>query len=369
MSVCGTESTIIILLIRFMFSNEFQFLIYQSFQAGLCSDLEPPNLCIATGDHSPPQEEKSPEKLSLASEPESAAIHCRHKAKVAGKGPQDVVSAKKYLVVDIGGGTVDIASHAIVGGSIEEIATPAGNFWGGTTVNEEFSKFLQKFVGDPNFSRYLENRSPEDQARHKADLNGLLYTTFESQKKRFGSGEAQDSYTVGFPHSFSKVYKDSLVKKGRALNKKGDKSVEVEDDGTTLRICDSKMKEFFQPAVDGIMNLIESHLRDNKIARTIDTIYWVGGFGGCKYLRNQLESLIGEEFQGCTYHFPIPPEPELAVIRGATTFRCDPSIIAKRKADSEDFDPALFPKKDEEHHQLKLQQSTSSGQTASTSEC
>ena len=159
------------------------------------------------------------------------------------------------------------------------------------------------------------------------------------------------------------------MKKGRALNKKGDKSVEVEDDGTMTRICNSKMKEFFQPAVDRIMNLIESHLRDNKIARTIDTIYWVGGFGGCKYLRNRLESVIGEEFQGCTYHFPVPPEPELAVIRGATTFRCDPSIVAKRKADSEDFDPALFPKKDEKHHQLNQQQSTSSGQTASTSEC
>ena len=280
-----------------------------------------------------------------------------------------MVSAKTYLVVDIGGGTVDIASHGIVGGSIEEIATPAGNFWGGTTVNEEFSKFLQKFVGDPEFSRYLENRSPEDQARHKADLNKLLYTTFEKQKKRFGSCETQDSYTVEFPHTFSKVYEDSLVKKGRALNEKGDMSVEVEDDGTVMRICDSKMKEFFQLAIDGIMNLIETHLRENKIARTIDTIYWVGGFGGCKYLRNQLEKLIGKEFQGCTYHFPVPPEPELAVIRGATTFRCDPSIVTKKKPDSEDFDPVLSPKIDAENRHLKELPSTSSSQTASTSEC
>ena len=276
-----------------------------------------------------------------------------------------MVSAKTYLVVDIGGGTVDIASHAIVGGSIEEIATPAGNFWGGTTVNEEFSKFLQEFVGDREFSRYLESKSPEDQARHKADLNKLLYTTFEKQKKRLGSGETQDSYTVEFPHTFSKMYKDSLVKKGRALNEKGDTSVEVEDDGTVMRICDSKMKKFFQPAVDGIMNLIESHLRENKIARTIDTIYWVGGFGGCKYLRNQLETVIGKEFQGCTYHFPVPPEPELAVIRGATTFRCDPSIVTKKKPNSEDFDPALSPKMDAECRQLKQLPSTSSGQTAS----
>ena len=91
--------------------------------ANLCSDSEPPNLCIATGNlHSPPVEEKPSEKLSLALEPESVAIHCRQKTEVAGKGEQYLVSAKNYLVVDIGEGTVDIASHAIVEGYIEELA-------------------------------------------------------------------------------------------------------------------------------------------------------------------------------------------------------------------------------------------------------
>ena len=298
----------------------------------MCSDSEPPNLCIATGNHSPPAEEKPSEKLSLALEPESAAIHCRQKAKVAGKGKEYVVSAKNYLVVDIGGGTVDIASHGIVEGSIEELARPAGNFWGGTTVNEEFSKFLQEFVDDREFSCYIGSGTLVNETQHKADLNKLLYTTFELQKKHFGSGEAQDSYIVELPPSFTKVYKDSLVEKGRALNSKGDMSVEVEDDGAVMRICYSKMKEFFQPAIGGIMKLIESYLLENKIARTIDTIYWVGGFGGCKYLRNQLEVLIEKEFQGCTYHFPVPPEPDLAVILGATAFGCNPSIVPKRKS-------------------------------------
>ena len=126
-----------------------------------------------------------------------------------------------------------------------------------------------------------------------------------------------------------KKYKELLVKKGRELKSKGDTSIRVEDEGDEMRIHESKMAEFFQPAVDGIADLIKSHLEKHNI--TIDTIYWVGGFGGCEYLRNQLETTIGTKFQGCTYQFPVPPEPELAVIRGATAVRCDPNIIAERK--------------------------------------
>ena len=256
-----------------------------------------------------------------------------------------------YIIVDIGGGTVDIASHTIVGDRIEEIAIPDGNDWGGTTVNEEFSKFLQDFVDDPNFSRYIENCSPETQARHKVDLNKLLYTTFEMQKKRFGSRDPQDtcdtSYAVVLPRSFYKKYEDSLVKKGKELNDRRDMSVEVEEDDEALLICSSKMAAFFKPTIDNIEKLIESYLKKG-IATRIDTVYWVGGFGGCKYLRHQLEMAIKATFQDCTYHFPVPPEPEFAVIRGATAFRCDPGVVTKRKADATygtgcrmHFNPAL----------------------------
>ena len=52
---------------------------------------------------------------------------------MAGRGEQFVVKAEHYLV-DIGGGTVDNASHKIVGGRIEELAPPDGYYWGGTTI-------------------------------------------------------------------------------------------------------------------------------------------------------------------------------------------------------------------------------------------
>ena len=288
---------------------------------------------------------------------------------MAGKGAENTLKPTSYIIVDIGGGTVDIASHTIVGDTIEEIAIPDGNDWGGTTVNEEFSKFLQDFVDDPKFSRYIEDSSPEIQARHKADLNKLLYTTFEAQKKRFGSRDTQvtcnTSYAVQLPRSFYRKYEDSLVEKGKELNDQGDMSVEVEEDDEALIICNSRMSEFFKPAIDNITELIESYLK-SKIASTIDTIYWVGGFGGCKYLRSQLEMAIKATFQGCTYHFPVPPEPEFAVIRGATAFRCDPGVVTKRKADATygtdvriRFDPAIhrpnYKVWDEERQEFKCE--------------
>ena len=245
---------------------------------------------------------------------------------MAGKAPEFELDPKSYIVIDIGGGTVDIASHSIAEGHIVEIAIPAGNFWGGTTVNNEFSKFLQEFVEDPEFSQYVKRGTIEEQTRHKADLSRLLYgnTGFESQKMRFGSGEGHNSYYFEFPHSFWRLYREKL-KRGQQLNSK--EGVQVDDEGAVMRIRDSKMAEFFQPAIREIKNLIKLHLEKNNLAQTIDTIYWVGGFGGCKYLRNQLETFF-------EYNFPVPPEPNLAVILGATAFRCEPGIVAKRKTDA-----------------------------------
>lgn len=291
------------------------------YRAGLCSGETPLPLKSVSGALKP-IEEKSPEKLSLALEPESAAIHCRRAAKDAEKC-DEFVRAKKYLVVDIGGGTVDIATHALVGEHIEELAPPAGNFWGGTTVNEQFQDFLEKFVDDPGFSKYIEGGTNTDIARHKADLNKLCYQTFELHKQNFGNNVTLESYTIDFPRSFWSVYKDKLIEKKA-------KDVSIEDDGAAMRVFRPKMEEFFKPAINGICSLIEDHLQPNLV-ETIDTIYWVGGFGGCKYLRTKMEERLRKLKK---FHFAVPIQPELAVIRGATAFRCDPSVVKQRRADA-----------------------------------
>lgn len=54
----------------------------------------------------------------------------------------------KYLVLDIGGGTVDITCHEVLENkSIGELVPPSGGDWGSTYVNENFMKFLEEIFG------------------------------------------------------------------------------------------------------------------------------------------------------------------------------------------------------------------------------
>ena len=47
------------------------------------------------------------------------------------------------MVLDIGGGTVDITAYQIEDGVIEVIAIPTGNDCGGTKVNEQFFTYFR----------------------------------------------------------------------------------------------------------------------------------------------------------------------------------------------------------------------------------
>lgn len=279
--------------------------------------------------HSPhPEEEKSPEKLSLALEPESAAVYCQYEAEFLNKGATKSAMSNHYIVLDIGGGTVDIATHSLAAGGIIELAPSAGNDWGGTRVNQAFEKFLAEFVSDHAFSRYLTTHNSEKYSKHKADLTDLLYSRFEAQKVLFGSEALADSFMIEFPRSFWKVYDEDIERGGR----KGYPGVMLEDDGSVLRLKHERMAKFFQPAVDGINNLLEMHIREYDLSKTIDTMYMVGGFGGSSYLRKQIEKKlesIAPKWTTC-----VPRDPNLAVIYGATAFRCNPGIVQKRKADA-----------------------------------
>ena len=158
-------------------------------------------------------------------------------------------------------------------------------------------------------------------------MTNLLYNRFETQKMQFGSDSKAESFMIEFPRSFWKKY-DDIERGGR----RGYTGVTLEDDGCVMRLTPERMAKFFQPAVDGINNLLESHIKQYDLSATIDTMYMVGGFGGSSYLRKQIErklKSIAPNWTAC-----VPRDPELAVIYGATAFRCNPSIVTKRKADA-----------------------------------
>lgn len=268
-----------------------------------------------------------PDRLSLALEPESAAIQCQQEAKDAGK------ASMCYIVADIGGGTVDIACHQTVAGFTEERHPALGNDWGGTKVNEQFQTFLEELVDDKGLTCYV-GRQAKNQQKRKAMLRQLVYERFESQKLNFGrEGYKNPSvgYFVQFHASFWKQYGEKLMEKVLERNDRNDMSIMVDEEETQLKITHGQMAEFFKPAVQGISNLLLP-LLCSDVGRASDTLYWVGGFGGCHYLQEKLQENIIQKFGKDKYAFFTPPQPDLAVVCGATAFRCKPNVLCTRKA-------------------------------------
>jgi len=55
---------------------------------------------------------------------------------------------EKYIVADLGGGTVDMCVHEILEGDhLRELYRATGDYAGGTTVNDKFLEFLKNLLG------------------------------------------------------------------------------------------------------------------------------------------------------------------------------------------------------------------------------
>ena len=163
-------------------------------------------------------EEEAPEKLSLALEPEAAAIYCQSlRGEQVAPYCQSIqpFTSTSYLVVDIGGGTVDISAHRLSSSSdeqVEVILPPAGNDCGGSMVNKKFAEFLEELVDDKGFTRYVNIGDRTQKTTHKARLNELVNDTFETQKRLFGEKGGQGSkLSIHLPDTFKGVYQSKLI--------------------------------------------------------------------------------------------------------------------------------------------------------------
>ena len=274
-------------------------------------------------------EEEAPEKLSLALEPEAAAIYCQNlRAEQVASYCRSVqpFTSTSYIVVDIGGGTVDISAHRLSSSPdihVEVILPPAGNDCGGSMVNKKFAEFLEELVDDKGFTQYVDTGDETLNTTHKARLNELVNDTFEQQKRIFGEKGGEGSkLSIRLPYTFREVYQSKLTEGIRKLN-----DPRIQLSGIDLRIAYPKMKEFFQPAVEGLLQCMTETLL--SLDEEIETIYIVGGFGGCQYIYNAITNEFGDN-----YKYITPAEHDFAVVRGAVLFRQIPNTVRARRADA-----------------------------------
>lgn len=297
-----------------------QFMRQAAYQAGIASSL-------------------NPEQLIISLEPEAASVYCRklrlyqlipespvvHPLTSPNKKTSeilnmelacsDVTNGMRYMVVDCGGGTVDITVHEMEkDGLLRELYKATGGAYGGTGVDMEFEKLLNS----------LFSKKFVDQFKAERPVGWMdLMIAFES-RKRSASPHKDTPLNISLPFTFIDFYKK--IKKCHvesAIKKYNDKNVRWSTQGM-LRLSPEVMQSLFQPTLLRIREAIGNVL-NNPDAKNLKYLFLVGGFAESPMLQH----FVREEF-GDILKVIIPQGVGLSILKGAVLYGQDPSVISIR---------------------------------------
>ncbi|XP_045158389.2 heat shock 70 kDa protein 12A-like [Mercenaria mercenaria] len=268
------------------------------------------------------------ENLKLVLEPEAAAAHCLNKPmcvvvkQSGGTQYEKFHPGQKYILADLGGGTVDICIHEVIeGDKVREIHRAIGDITGGNDVNISFEQLFVKLFGAPTWMKFKTEYMDE-----YVDL----MSNFETKKREFEASSLdtdetiiripvglQDAIREEYNASFADVLQDTTYVD--RIHYRRNKMI----------LKHSVMEELFQRTVQSIMEKLQNLLQDMvAIGEFISVLVMVGGFSESKYVRQRMQA----EMQGVRVIYP--PEGSLAVMKGAVKmgFRRQNPVIKERRA-------------------------------------
>ncbi|XP_045147347.1 heat shock 70 kDa protein 12A [Echinops telfairi] len=303
------------------------------------------------------------DQLIIALEPEAASIYCRKlrlhqmielsgKAVVNGYSASDTVGAgfaqakehvrrnrqsrtflvenvigeiwseleegDKYVVVDSGGGTVDLTVHQIrlPEGHLKELYKATGGPYGSLGVDFEFEKLLCKIFGE-DFIEQFKIKRPAAWVD--------LMIAFES-RKRAAAPDRTNPLNITLPFSFIDYYKKFRGHSvEHALRKSNVDFVKWSSQGM-LRMSPDAMNALFKPTIDSIVE----HLRDlfqKAEVSTVKFLFLVGGFAEAPLLQQAVQAAFGDKCR-----IIIPQDVGLTILKGAVLFGLDPAVIKVRRS-------------------------------------
>lgn len=285
------------------------------------------------------QEAGIPEsKLTIALEPEAASLYCRHlpvekcgssKTSLASFGP-----GKRYLVLDAGGGTVDITVHEVMrGGQLKELHKASGGAWGGTKVDDAFIAFLSDIAGSSVMSKF-KGKFLEDFLD--------IFRDFEVKKRDIGP-DKDAKVTFRVPTALADLVKEISGQPFSETIQKSKYASTVKLLGDKLRVDAKVAKSFFEPSVNSIVSHLRSLLKES-VNKGVEAILMVGGFSESPMLQDTVRNSFPN------LRIIVPDEAGLAVLKGAVIFGHSPATISQRVSKftygtdvSKLFDPSKHP--------------------------
>ena len=236
---------------------------------------------------------------------------------VASPPSMEFKAGAQYIVVDCGGGTVDLTVHEMEeGGTLKELYKASGGAWGAIGIDKEFENLLVKIFGI-DFIVSFKNTKPAGWVD--------LTIAFEA-KKRTASPSKSNALNISLPFSFIEHFqklKGASVE--QAIKKFGNKDIKWSSQGM-LRLTPNAMQALFEPVLQDISKHI-SDLLNKPGLEGIRYMFLVGGFAESPLLQSEIRRLFSPKLKVI-----IPQDCGLSILKGAVMFGLDPTVVRVRRS-------------------------------------
>jgi len=260
-------------------------------------------------------------KIRLVLEPEAAALYAINQPLCLGNtfSMEKLGPGCKYIVADLGGGTIDMCVHEILDdGNLRELYRATGGHAGGSTVNEEFLRFLKDLLGSNALEIFAKDFP---YAYHE------LQSRIEDKKCRFTNHS--DAILLNFDAdliSIVKVHckKDESIEDKIAGSSFGN-AVSYRSQGNLLKVDKSAVKTIFQPSVETVIQCLKKILAECA-HDNISTLLLVGGYSESEYLRDTIQTSLPD------MQIIKVEDGRLAVVKGAVMMATKQLTIIERRS-------------------------------------
>jgi hypothetical protein len=257
------------------------------------------------------------EDLLLVPEPDAAALYCgvagahAQNGERTGSGERGLLGpGRRFVVVDCGGGTVDLVSYEVSSETaMEQLRRPTGGAYGAEYTTGSFlSEVLAPRLGGNLALRPLMRRHPRQFAN--------IVEAWERERNAFR------------PDSTSDILVDIPSPLHRALDAHSLAALREAQDGEDglFVIGAAEVRSLLDGSVDLLLPQLDDHLTAVGPGRE-PLVFLVGGFAQSAYLRAKVTSHVGERARVL-----VPKHPERAVLHGAVHYCYDPGAIPIRRS-------------------------------------
>ena len=241
----------------------------------------------------------------LVLEPESAALHVQS-LPVNGLLMGSAVNARGYIVIDIGGGTINAAVHAVEchedSGKdfVHEIEGCIGSAVGATVIDREFEAFLCD-LNIPNCPKAFSKMKQNPQ------VWSALMANFETSKVNY---EGKREMHIEMPRSMFVLYPNTTNKIIKYLVQRKNPQVYMTKVSDYLHISPDTSLKWYEPTISSTIELV----RQLDAKHHVEALFVVGGFAKCKILHQRL----AKEFP--ILQTVIPEYPGFDTVKGAVRY-------------------------------------------------